>query len=41
MLSNPKLDVLNINAYAKFGQNPLIRSQEIGRKRKSDVIQGL
>ena len=49
MLNNPKLDVVNIYAYAKyvsindyanFGQNPFIRSQDIERKRNSDVIQG-
>ena len=33
-LNNPKLDVININAYAKFGQNPSKFSQDIERKRK-------
>ena len=39
-LNNPKLDVININAYVKFGQNPFIHSQDIELKRNSDVIQG-
>ena len=39
-LNNPKLDVVNINACAKFGQNPFIPAQDIERKRHSDVIQG-
>ena len=29
MLNNPNLDVLHINAYAKFGQIPSIISQDI------------
>ena len=39
MLNNPKLDV-SINDYANFGQNPFFHSQDIERKRNSDVIQG-
>ena len=39
MLNNPKLDVVNINAYAKFGQNPYLRSHDIERKRNSDSFQ--
>ena len=39
-LNNPELDVVNINAYAKLGQNPFIYSQDIERKRNSDIIQG-
>ena len=35
MLNNPKLDVININAYAKFGQNPSKFSQDTEQKRKS------
>ena len=35
------LDVVNINAYAKYGQKPFICSQDTERKRNSDVIQGL
>ena len=33
-INNPKLDVVNINAYANFGQNPSEFSQDIERKRK-------
>ena len=40
MFNNPKVDVININAYVNFGQNPLNHSQNIERKRNSDVIQG-
>ena len=40
MFNNPKLDVININAYVKFGQNPLIHSQDIERKQNFDVFQG-
>ena len=32
-LNNHNLDLVNINAYAKFGQIPSIRSQDIERKR--------
>ena len=32
MCNNPNLDLVNINTYAKFGQIPSIRSQEIERK---------
>ena len=39
MLNNPQLDV-NINACAKFGQNPIIHTQDIDRKQNSDIIQG-
>ena len=39
-LNNPKLDFFNINACATFGQNPFIHTQDIVRKRNSDVIQG-
>ena len=37
---NPKLDVITINAYVKFGKNPFIHSKDIERKQNSDVIQG-
>ena len=40
MLNNSKLYVVSINNDANFGQNPLIRSQDIQRKPNSDVIQG-
>ena len=33
-LNNPKLDVVNINAYVKFGQNPSKFSQDTEWKRK-------
>ena len=39
-LNNPKLDVVNINAYAKFGQNPFLHTEDIERKQNSDVTQG-
>ena len=32
MRNNPNLDLVNINAYAKFGQIPSLRSKEIKRK---------
>ena len=38
-LNNPKLDVVNINASAKFGQNPFLHSQDIEQKRNSEIIQ--
>ena len=37
---NPSPDVVNINAFAKFGQIPSICSQDIGLKRNSDINQG-
>ena len=40
MLNNLKLNVVSINEYANFGQNPFIRSQDIVRKQNSDIIQG-
>ena len=36
----PSLDLVNINAYTKFGQNPSILSEDIKQKRNSDVDQG-
>ena len=38
--NNPKLDVVNINAYVKFCQNPFLHLQDIEQKRNSDIIQG-
>ena len=38
--NNPSLHVVSINAYAKLGQIPSIRSQDIERKRNSDINQG-
>ena len=40
MRNNSSLDIVNINAYAKFGQIPPTYSQDIERKRNSDIIQG-
>ena len=39
-LNDPNLDVVNINANAKFGQIPSILSQDTERKRNSDINQG-
>ena len=35
-ISNPKPDLHNINAHTKFGENPLMFTQVIIRKRKMD-----
>ena len=35
-ISNPKPDLHNINAYTKFGENPLMFTQVIIWKRKTD-----
>ena len=40
MRNNPNLDVFNINAYAKFDQIWSIISQDIERKRNSNINQG-
>ena len=37
---NPKLDVVNVDVYTKFGQILSIRSHDIERKQNSDVNQG-
>ena len=39
--NNPKLDLVNDDVHTKFGQILSIRSQDIERKRNSDVNQGL
>ena len=39
--NNPKLDVVNVDAYTKFVQILSICSQDIERKRNSDVNEGL
>ena len=39
--NNPKVDVVNVDVHTKFGQILSIRSQDIERKRNSDVNQGL
>ena len=38
--NNPKLDIVNVDVHTKFGQILSIRSQDIERKRNSDVNQG-
>ena len=40
MGNNPKLDLVNDDVHTKFSRIPSIRSQDIERKRNSDVIQG-
>ena len=37
---NLKIDLANINEYAEFGQISSICSQDIDRKRNSDIYQG-
>ena len=37
---SPKLDLINVNVHTKFGQIVFILSQDIERKRNSDVNQG-
>ena len=37
--NNPKLDLVNVDVHTKFGQILSIRSQDIERKRNSDVNQ--
>ena len=39
-ISNPKPYLLNINAYSKFGENPLLFTQVIVRKRKYGRVPG-
>ena len=38
--NNPKLDHVNVDVHIKFGQILSIRSQDIERKRNSEVNQG-
>ena len=38
--NNPKLDLANINAYIKFGENVSSSSQDIERKRNFGVNSG-
>ena len=40
MRNNPRLDLVNVNAYAKFAQIPSIPSPDIERKRNSDDNRG-
>ena len=37
MGDNPKLDLVNVDVHTKFGRILSIRSQDIDRKRNSDV----
>ena len=39
-ISNPKPDFLNINAYSKFDENPLLFTQVIIQKRKYGRVSG-
>ena len=41
VLYNPNLDVINVNVYTNFGQILSISSQDIERKRNSNISQGL
>ena len=38
--NNPKLDLVNVDVHTKFGRILSMHSQEIERKRNSDVNQG-
>ena len=38
--NNPKLDLVNVDVHTKFGRILSIRSQDIERKRNSEVNQG-
>ena len=40
MRNNPNLDIVNINAYLKFGEILSICSQDIEQKQNSDISQG-
>ena len=39
-ISNPKQDLLNVHAYNKFDENPLLFTQVIVRKRKYGRVSG-
>ena len=39
-ISNSKPDLLNVNAYSKFGENPLLFTQVIIQKRKYGPVSG-
>ena len=39
-ISNPKPDLLNVNAYSKFGENPLLFTEVIVWKRKYGRVSG-
>ena len=38
--NNSKLDLVNVNAYIKFGENMSVSSQDIERKHNLGVNQG-
>ena len=40
MCNDINLDLVNINAFAQFGENPSICSEDIEWKRNSDLTQG-
>ena len=40
LFNHPILNIVNINVYTKFDQNPQINSQDIKHKQNSDVNQG-
>ena len=40
MRNNLNLDLINVNVYTKFGSILSIHSQDIERKRNSDINQG-
>ena len=39
-LYNPNLDIINVNVYTKFGLVLSMSSEDIERKRNSDINQG-
>ena len=39
-ISNPKPDLLKLNAYSKFDENPLLFTEVIIRKRKYGCVSG-
>ena len=39
-ISNPKPDLVNVNAYSKFGENRLLFTEVIVRKRKYGRVSG-
>ena len=39
-ISNPKPDLLNVNAYSKFDESPLLFTQVFIRKRKYGRVSG-
>ena len=40
-ISNPHPDILNVNAYSKFDENPLLFTQVIDRNRKYGHVMGI